>query len=145
MKNNRYFIISIGIVLITLISACHKAEIVKISEPVIQAGQGITSDTLKGAVKGTMLSGKTYYFKEDIVVNAGDTLLMQAGVKLISLGTGGSYINSPQITVNGTFISLGTPDRQNYITTTDANRKESNAFAGFWGGIQCSLIVAMLL
>ena len=122
---------------LVLLAACHKTEVVDISKPNISAGQGITSDTLSGTVKGTMLTGHTYYFRNDITVNAGDTLLMQPGVTLISLGTGGSAINSPQITVNGTFISLGTQDQPNYITTLPSNRTRANAFKGYWGGIQC--------
>ncbi len=56
-----------------------------ISTPQFQTGKSITSDTLEGSVKEAMLAGKTYYFKDQVIVNAGDTLLMQAGVKLLSL------------------------------------------------------------
>jgi hypothetical protein len=100
----------------SMLAACHKAEVVTISQPVIQAGQEITSDTLSGSVKGTLRSGRTYYFRTDITVNAGDTLLFQPGVTLIALGDGASYSTSPQITVNGTLISLGTQDNPNWIT-----------------------------
>lgn len=123
---------------VALLSACHKAELVNISQPVIQAGNAIKSDTLAGSVKGTMLSGKTYYFKSDITVNDGDTLLMQSGVKLIAIGDGTTWQKSPQISVHGTFISLGTKDQPNYITVSDAQRKYENAFGGIWGGIVCS-------
>ena len=118
------------------LQACHKEEMVNISKPETGIGQEITSDTLSGTVKGTMRSGKTYYFSSDIVVNAEDTLLMQEGVKLIALGDGSSYSKSPQITVNGTFISLGTQDKPNYITVLPEKAIQANAFTGFWGGIQ---------
>jgi hypothetical protein len=118
------------------LAACHKAEVVTISQPVIQAGQEITTDTLRGSVKGTLRTGKTYYFKTDITVNAGDTLLFQSGVTLIALGDGASYSTSPQITVNGTLISLGTQDNPNWITVLPSQRIRDNAFKGFWGGIQ---------
>jgi len=120
-----------------LLSACHKEESVKISTAVISAGQTITSDTLTGSVKGTLGTGKTYYFRADITINAGDTLLMQAGSKLIALGDGKSTATSPQITCNGTFISLGTADANNYITVTDSLRTTASIGKGFWGGIQC--------
>jgi hypothetical protein len=120
-----------------ILSACHKEESVKISTAVISAGQTITSDTLTGSVKGTLGTGKTYYFSSDITINAGDTLLMQAGSKLIALGDGKSTATSPQITCNGTFISLGTADANNYITVVDSLRATTSIGKGIWGGIQC--------
>jgi hypothetical protein len=105
-----------------LLSACHQKEIVNISKPSVEAGAAITSDTLKGSVKGTMLSGKTYYFKSDVTVNNGDTLLMQSGVRLIAIGDGTSPAKSPQLTIYGTFISLGTQTEPNFITVPDAQR-----------------------
>lgn len=122
---------------LALVASCHKDASINISQPQISAGQAITSDTLAGSVKGTLLSGKTYYFSSDITVNAGDTLLMQAGSKLIALGDGLTTETSPQITVNGTFVSLGTQDAQNFITVPDDKRINANVGKGFWGGIQC--------
>jgi hypothetical protein len=122
--------------IIFALTACHKVEEVTISKPVINAGSEITSDTLSGNVKGTLRSGKTYYFKTDITVNAGDTLLFQSGVTLIAIGDGASYSTSPQITVNGTLISLGTQTEPNLISVLPALRTRANAFKGFWGGIQ---------
>src|SRR5476651_2048719 len=80
-----------------VLSACHQKEIVSISPPLIVTANGITSDTLKGTVKGTLLHGKTYYFKSDITVNDGDTLLMQSGVTLIALGDGLTPATAPEI------------------------------------------------
>ncbi len=125
-------------VVLLLLTACHKEEAVNVSSAKTDAGQAITSDTLTGSVKGTLISGKTYYFSSDITINAGDTLLMQAGSKLIALGDGTSTEASPQISVNGTFISLGTEDNQNFITIPDDKRINENISKGFWGGIQCS-------
>lgn len=132
--------------LMLLLSACHKAELVNISVPVVQAGNVIKSDTLKGSVKGTMLSGKTYYFASDITINDGDTLLMQSGVKLIALGDGKTAATAPEIFNHGTFISLGTKDQPNYITvknaadlhTQAAAQNYTNVFQGWWGGMVCT-------
>ena len=137
MKLSRYICLT-AIVMAVIVSSCHKSEMVTISKPVISAGQGITSDTLGGSIKGTLLAGKTYYFKTDIIINAGDTLLMQDGVNLIALGDGSTYAKSPQITVNGTFISLGSEFSQNYISVLPSMRTRDNAFKGLWGGIQAS-------
>lgn len=120
-----------------LLGSCHKEEIVDISTARISAGQTITTDTLTGSIKGTMQSGKTYYFKSDIVINAGDTLLMLEGSKLIALGDGKSTATSPQITCNGTFISLGTANNHNFITVANELRNTSSIGKGIWGGIQC--------
>ncbi|SDG24820.1 hypothetical protein [Chitinophaga filiformis] len=120
-----------------IFSACHKEETVHISDAHISVGQTITSDTLSGAVKGTLAAGKTYYFRTDVTINQGDTLLMQAGAKLIAIGDGKTTATSPQITCNGTFISLGTADANNFITVADSLRKPENIGKGYWGGIQC--------
>lgn len=126
-----------------LLSACHQKELVNVSAALVQTANGITSDTLKGTVKGTLLAGKTYYFKTDITVNDGDTLLLQNGVHLIALGDGLTAATSPEIFVHGTFISLGTQDKQNYITVKNAadlhtqatTQNYTNVFFGWWGGI----------
>jgi len=115
--------------LVLALSACHKAELVNISVPLVQAGNVIKSDTLKGSVKGTMLSGKTYYFSTDITINDGDTLLMQSGVKLIALGTGKTAATAPEIFNHGTFISLGTQAQPNYMTVSNAADLHTQAAA----------------
>ena len=135
-------VFSLGVML----TACHKAEIVNISQPLVSTANGITSDTLKGTIKGTLLAGKTYYFKSDITVNDGDTLLMQSGVHLIALGDGLTPATSPEIFMHGTFISLGTQTNPNYITvqnaadlhTQAAAQKYTNVLLGWWGGITCT-------
>ncbi len=99
------------------------------------------SQPLTGYVSGTMKAGETYTLGGDIIVPAGDTLLMQSGV---TLKIGGKY----DITVKGSFISLGTQSAPNYITpgTTHQDNAFSSiaaaltsdpAFSGEWMGINC--------
>lgn len=129
-----------------VLSACHKEQVSVISPALVQVANAIKSDTLSGTVKGVMLAGKTYYFKNDITVNDGDTLMMQAGVKLIALGDGKTSATAPEIFMHGTFISLGTQDNPNYITVANAatlhaeaqQKNYSNVFFGWWGGITCT-------
>ncbi|RKR83592.1 hypothetical protein BDD43_3802 [Mucilaginibacter gracilis] len=128
------------------LSACHQKEITNISPALIQTANAITSDTLKGTIKGTLLSGKTYYFSSDITVNDGDTLLLQSGVHLIALCDGKTPATAPEIFMHGTFISLGTKDQPNYITVKNADDLHAqaaqqnyvNVFFGWWGGITCT-------
>ncbi|MGN6477712.1 MAG: hypothetical protein ACTHKV_10840, partial [Flavipsychrobacter sp.] len=107
MKKSIHFI-ALAMVSLTVYS-CKKTkdETPNISQPEVQVGQTITGDTLKGSVKGTMIAGKTYYFYDQVTVNEGDTLLMQSGVKLLSLNP------AAQLYVKGAFISLGTKDHPN--------------------------------
>jgi len=101
------------------------------------------------AVKGTMLSGKTYNVNAgcDIVINASDTLLMQPGVTL-NMGTHSSLI------VLGTLVSNGTKDQPNYITNPGMVKQDApgqvaiandSAYVGRWkgiiGGPNCNLLV----
>ncbi len=120
-----------------------------ISTPQFQAGQTISGDTLSGSVKGTMQTGKTYYFSDVITINEGDTLVMQSGVKLLALNP------KAQIVVNGAFISLGTKDNPNWITGEVAYKNPSQYKLNtlqdpntdpalkpdgkMWGGIQCDV------
>lgn len=135
-------ILGLGLVL----SACHQEEMVNVSKALIKTANGITSDTLQGTIKGTCLSGKTYYIKSDITVNDGDTLLLQEGVHLIVLGDGKTTATSPEMFIHGTFISLGTKDKPNFITVKNADDLHAQAaaqnytsvFQGWWGGITCT-------
>ncbi|MBC9932460.1 hypothetical protein [Chitinophaga qingshengii] len=136
MKLHTYILAAIATS--SVLTACHKEAVVEVSKPVITPSKPITSDTLSGAIQGTLLAGKTYYFATDITINDGDTLFLQSGVKLIALGDGSSQLKSPQITVNGSLISLGTKEAPNYITVSEALRTPENAFKGIWGGIQCT-------
>lgn len=101
---------------------------------------------LCGAVKGVMLAGKTYTIGCDVIVNEGDTLLVQEGVTINFTGKYG-------IGVKGSFICLGTKARPNMITflgltKTDnpgANPNTDPALLGNWIGIMgattCPLMV----
>jgi hypothetical protein len=139
-------LLPILLALATTFSACHQKEIVNISAPLVQTANAITSDTLKGTVKGTLLANKTYYFKTDITVNDGDTLLLQSGVHLIAICDGLTPATAPEIFMHGTFISLGTQSAPNYITTQNAAdlhaqaaaQNYNNVFLGWWGGITCT-------
>jgi hypothetical protein len=97
---------------------------------------------LSGAIKGTMLAGKTYTVCGDIYVNAGDTLIMQEGVTL-NFGLNATTNAPCGLGVQGSFFSLGTKVKPNFITfsgvtKTDQLGNDPNldpALKGKWTGI----------
>jgi hypothetical protein len=132
-------LISLGLAVLGLAACSKKKDNVVVSVPQIQVGQAISAGTLaSGNYKGTMLANQTYTVTGDITVNAGDTLLIQKGVKL-------NMTNGANIFVNGTFVSLGTKDAP--IVITDPRRTKltgtstvatDSAYSGGWGGIYAS-------
>lgn len=145
--------------------SCKKSDTVNISAPLVVHGQEI-SDTIlpvKDAngnaipLKGTMLAGKTYHIMSDVTINAGDTLYLQPGVKVLVHGDGLSPQTSPAFFVNGALVSNGSKDAPNWFTVapTDKTPLSNNsytddinndpAFKGYWGGFQCGPNAQLLL
>jgi len=139
-------------ILITGLISCTKAEETKdLWQAVIVPASPISESTpLTGAVKGTMLAGKTYTVVGDIFVNTGDVLVIEPGVTVNFTGTAGVPVG---IGVKGTLLSLGTkenPIMLTYpgVTKTDqlgANPEKDPALFGKWTGITgattCPLMV----
>lgn len=147
MKRILYFIIviiSTGVVF----SSCKKSIEKKDLWKAVQQVAAPVSDAtcLSGAIKGTMLAGKTYTVCGDIIINAGDTLTVQEGVTIQFTGNYG-------IGVNGSFISLGTKDHPNWITYAGATKTDTygydpsadSAYKGRWigiiGGVNCPMMI----
>jgi hypothetical protein len=146
--------------------SCKKSdEKTNISRPLLVLGQPI-SDTIlpvKDAsgnaipLKGTMLAGKTYHIKSDVTINAGDTLYLQPGVKVLIEGDGKSPETSPTFYVKGSLVSSGTKEAPNWFTVKETpSTPLSNstykddvvndpAYAGYWGGFQCGPEADLLL
>lgn len=131
-------IFTLGISLLAL-AACSKkgSDNAVVSKPQIQVGKAIPNSGVlpAGTYKGTFLANQTYTIGGDITVNAGDTLLIQKGVKL-------NMTNGANIIVNGDLVSLGTQDAP--VTITDPRRSKTigtstlgrdSAYVGGWGGI----------
>jgi len=130
-------IFALGVSLLALASCSSKKDNAVISVPQILIGKAIpnTGTLPAGTYKGTMLANQTYTVSGDITINAGDTLLIQKGVK-INMTNGANFI------VNGDLISLGTKDAP--VTITDPRRTKvpgvsilgaDSAYVGGWGGI----------
>ncbi|RYY20268.1 MAG: hypothetical protein EOO36_03760 [Cytophagaceae bacterium] len=132
-----------------LLTSCE--EIIDIAAPVQTVGQSFSGDTLRSPIKGT-IAGRAapYYLTSDVTVNDGDTLLIQAGVKILVIGkpkspsTFGQASNNPGFIVNGVLLSLGTKAAPVVMTVADNLKGDPTAaqdvatdpaFKGFWGGI----------
>ncbi len=137
------------IIVLVCLSSCKKqaedvANIYK--APVLIAAPISDAAPLCGAIKGTMLSGKTYTIGCDVIVNKGDTLLLQPGVHI-------NVTTKSAIIVKGTFISNGTQANPNWITVNSVIKNDAPgadpatdpAFAGSWKGLyadtSCYLMV----
>jgi hypothetical protein len=114
--------------------ACHKKTDDVI--PVAPVSHPITTTTLSGSIKGTLLANTTYYLMGDVKVNIGDTLAAQPGVTVIINSGGdvgsGSFV-SRTIHNSGTLLIEGTKDSPVIFKPSNANPTWPN---GYWGGIQ---------
>ena len=135
-----------------LFGACKKSsDTVQTSTPPLQVGQAITDSYSGGTISGsqTMQSGKTYTITSDIIIPAGDTLLIQPGVTLKIA----AVVN---IVVHGSFLSLGTQTSPVWITTGTAHQDQpfasiaaavtgDPAFQGGWYGISCDTLCPLFV
>ena len=147
----KYFLYLIVAFTVSLV-ACNKTEETKdLWAAVIVPASPISESTpLTGAVKGTMLAGKTYTVVGDIFVNTGDTLIIQPGVTVNFTGTAGVPVG---VGVKGVLLSLGTKENPIMMTYSGVSKTDqlgSNpdldpALKGKWTGIigatTCPLIV----
>ena len=163
MRKNYFGLLAI-IMSLSLFSCKKNSENTVISEPLKIIGQSIADtilpkkDAQNNAIplKGTMLAGKTYHIMSDVTVNAGDTLYIQPGTKVIIHGDGKSPATSPTFYVNGNLVSDGTKEHPNWFTvfesaSTPKSRGISDdtandpAYKGYWGGFQCGPTANLLL
>ena len=142
----------IGMVAIMALSvySCKKSaseEKNVVSTPPFQLGAAVSDAApLSGSIKGTMLTGKTYTISGDILVNKGDTLLIQPGATL-HMGAGVNF------GIKGVLLSLGSKEKPIWITVADVAKTDAPgtnplgdpAFSGKWCGINadtsCNLLV----
>src|SRR6266700_4528577 len=124
-------------------------EKLNLAVPVIQTAQPISDAApLCKNIKGTMLSGKTYTISCDVIINPGDTLMIQPGVHI-------NVTNKAGIFVQGALISLGTQVAPVWITVDSLQKLKNDApnqdptkdvaFVGGWPGIYCAPTCPMLI
>ena len=106
------------------LAACKKTEDVTIQTPVKAPSHPITTSTLSGNVKGTLLSSVgTYTINSDLKVGPKDTLFVQNGVTV-------NVNNNATIYIQGVLDIEGTQAKPVSFTSLLAK-------SGSWGGFQC--------
>jgi hypothetical protein len=99
-------------------------------------GGGGDKGDLSGEVSGILEKG-TYRITSDLIIPEGQELRLMPGVILAFDGDGLSPETSPELTVFGRLIAVGTANDPVMFTVPEDRRMASNAYEGFWGGIQC--------
>jgi hypothetical protein len=133
---NKVKYIFASFIIIASFFGCEK-DYVAISPAKITVGSGVKSGDICGSIKGTMLSDSVYNVTCDIVVNAGDTLLIQPGAKIYLKGNYTFWIK-------GNLLSLGSQDKPIFFTVPNLPKNDvigqdpttDNAYKGSWGGLQ---------
>ncbi|MGZ3765777.1 MAG: hypothetical protein ACXVB0_02330 [Mucilaginibacter sp.] len=128
------------------LASCSKTDKAVISVPLLQVGKPVSNTaSVSGAVKGTMLANETYTVSGDVIINAGDTLVIQKGVRI-------NMTNAANFIVKGTLLSLGTKDAPVIITdptkaktTGNSSAATDPAYVGGWGGIYCDVTCPLLV
>lgn len=126
------------LVAFTLIVGCDSADPIDDDDD-SQGGITTITDTttvLVGQMRGTLLQGRTYRLRGDVIIPAGEEIVVQPGVTVIAEGDGGDI--GPEFTIHGSFISLGTEQQPVFFTVPENQRTLANRYAGLWGGFQAS-------
>jgi hypothetical protein len=121
-----HYLLSIAVVTAALVS-CSKKDTTSINTPTVPSSNPITPGHIKGFVKGTFLTGNTYYIDSDLTIKPGDTLASQQGVTVI-------IENNAQIFIQGVLLLVGT-QTQPIVFNSSSN------LPGSWGGFQCDTTV----
>ena len=125
--------------------SCKKTSTV-VQAPYVPGGVTVQPGNISGSVKGTMETNQTYNVTGDVIINAGDSLIIQPGAKVIFQGAYNFFIK-------GNLFSLGSSSSP-VIFTFNNQQKIDNpsepvasdpAFVGLWGGLwadtSCSNLV----
>jgi len=138
-KLNFWMAMSLVVGAFTFTSCNKNSENVVVSEPLFQVGKAVSTKTpLAGSIKGTLLADSTYTVGGDVIINEGDTLVIQPGAKINFPGTA-PYC----FVVKGSLLSLGSQAKPIYFTVPSAVRTDTygadptkdQAYKGLWGGI----------
>ena len=138
----------LAVAALSLLASCSKTgEEVQLSTPPFSVGKPVdNSAPINGPIRGTMKQDLEFNVSADVYVNAGDTLVIQPGVKV-------NFLGNFNFIIKGTLLSLGTQAKPVYFSVknlakTDqvgADPTTDPAYQGRWGGIlgdvTCPLMV----
>lgn len=135
----KLFLPALALVILWGSTGCNKwaADSSNIYKTVQQAGKTVSDSVpLSGSIRGTMLQGKTYTIDSNIIINQGDTLMIQPGVTL-------NFRNGAALVVLGSLFSEGTQASPIYMTVLGVTKNntpglsltQDSAHIGLWGGI----------
>jgi len=107
-----------------------------ISQAQKQVANPVTPGNIGGTIKGTFLQDSTYFVTSDVVVNKGDTVIFQPGVKIYFKGNFNFFLH-------GNLSSVGTKADPVWFTVQGQAKYDNPtqdpttdpAYAGLWGGI----------
>jgi hypothetical protein len=139
-------IISFAIIILLGGSSCNKSDNTTISTPYFSVGQTVAPGNISGSIKGTMKSDSTYYVTADVIINKGDTLVIQPGVHIYFKGNFNFWIH-------GNLLSLGTQTKPIWFTVQGLSKSDvvgqdpttDNAYLGSWGGLLCDTTTNYLI
>ncbi len=137
MKKNILSIILIAFFAV-YITACDDSTGPDLSDPDLDEITTITGETteLVGPMRGTLLAGRTYVMKGDVIIPPDEEIIVEPGVTIIAEGNGDEF--GPEFTVQGSIIAIGTAEQPILFTVPENLRTYENRFAGLWGGFQGS-------
>lgn len=118
---------------------------VNIEDPIDSDIVTISDDTteLVGQMRGTLRQGRTYTMVGDVIIPAGEEIVIEPGVTVIAAGDGGDI--GPEFTIHGSFKSLGSQNNPVLLSVPAEMRTHENRFAGLWGGLQGSETTAAIV
>ena len=145
LSNKSFKIASLAILSVAVMTllSCKKNNSTNVSSAYVQVGQTVTPGPIgtSGAItsiKGTLEANQTYTVNGDLMINAGDTVVIQPGASLLFTG-------AFNIWVKGNLFSLGSKTGIIIITFKGATKQDNPstpvatdpAYQGLWGGIWC--------
>ena len=118
-----------------LMFSCKKSDTV-IQTPYVQGGQIVQPGNISGSIKGTMESNQTYTVTGDVIINNGDSLIIQPGAKVIFQGAFNFWIKGSMFSLGSSSAPvLFTYQNQQKIDNPTEAVASDPAYVGLWGGL----------
>lgn len=139
-KKRSFSLILSGLTLVLLMSliiySCKKSNSSVIQQAYVPGSVVVQPGNISGSIKGTMESNQVYNVTGDVIINAGDSLIIQPGAKVIFQGAYNFFIK-------GNLFSLGSSSSPILFTYMNQQKMDNPsepvvsdpAYMGLWGGL----------